>query len=95
MDARAGNDRLAERAKHLQFVSRVPMLCECSDSSCRTIVMISLPDYHEIRREPDRFMTAPGHKLQGADEVVLQREGQDYTIQRVALCEKKRTKTGS
>jgi len=77
MDARAGNDRLAERAERLQFVSRVPMLCECGSPRCRTIVMISLSDYHEIRRNPDSFMTAPGHGLEGA---TLEREGPGYTV---------------
>lgn len=81
MDARAGNDRLAERAEHLQFVSRVPMLCECSDPGCRTIVMIRLPDYHQIRRDRDNFITAPGHQIEGAEGHALYR-GCDYTIQR-------------
>ena len=79
MDARAGNDRIAEQAERLQFVSRVPMLCECSDRFCRTIVMISLPDYHEIRRDSDSFITAPGHEAEGAK---LEREGPGYAIRR-------------
>jgi hypothetical protein len=79
MDAREGNDRLAERAEHLQFVSRVPMMCECSDPGCRTLVMISLSAYREVRRDPGNFMTAPGHGVEGAE---LQREEADYTILR-------------
>jgi len=79
MDARAGNDRLAERAERLQFVSRVPMLCECSDPRCRTTVMISLHDYHQIRRSSGSFMTAPGHQVEGA---TLEREGPGYTVRR-------------
>jgi hypothetical protein len=82
MDVRAGNDRVAERAEHLQFVSRVPMLCECSAPGCRTIVMISLPDYHEVRDDPDNFLTAPGHTVEGAEGAALQPDGRDYTIQR-------------
>jgi hypothetical protein len=82
MDAREGNDRLVERAEHLQFVSRVPMMCECSDPACRTPVMISLSAYRELRRDPENYMTAPGHGLEGAE---LRREEADYTILRVRL----------
>ena len=66
MDARKANDRIAERAEQLRFVSRVPMLCECAEPGCRTIVMISLQDYREIRRR-ERVLTAPGHDADGAD----------------------------
>jgi hypothetical protein len=61
MDARKANDRIAQKAEQLRFVSRVPMLCECSRPDCRTIVMIALEDFYEIRRTGDGFVTAPGH----------------------------------
>lgn len=61
MDAREANDRIAEKARRLQFLSRVPMVCECSDPDCRTIVMIGLPEYRELRRDPDLILSAPGH----------------------------------
>jgi|GEM_PF-2118403 len=61
MDARQANDRIAEKAKRLRFVSRVPMLCECSDSGCRTVVMVRLEDYHAIREDDEAILTAPGH----------------------------------
>ena len=56
------------------------MLCECSDPGCRTIVMIRLPDYHEIRRDRDNFITAPGHQIEGAEDALYR--GREYTIQR-------------
>lgn len=67
LDARAGNDRIAEKAKRLQFLSRVPMLCECSAADCHTIVMVSLDEYEEIRRDPDNFLVAPGHELESSE----------------------------
>ena len=60
IDARQANDRIAAKAEQLRFVSGVPMLCECSDRSCRAVVMIRLEDYRAIRRA-DAFLTAPGH----------------------------------
>jgi hypothetical protein len=65
MDARKANDRIAMKAEQLRFVSRVPMLCECSTPDCRTIVMIALGDYYEICLEGGSVI-APGHQREGA-----------------------------
>ena len=78
-DARRANDRIAEKAHQLRFVSRVPMLCECSRPGCRTIVMVSLDDYREIRRTEDSFFIAPGHD---AGEAVLESETPSYDVHR-------------
>jgi len=48
----------------MRFVSRVPMLCECSDRNCRTVVMIGLEDYYAIRRDDAALLTAPGHSVE-------------------------------
>lgn len=64
MDARQANDRIAEKAERLRFVSRVPMLCECSDPDCRTVVMVRLEDYHAIRCDRDALLVAPGHSVE-------------------------------
>ena len=67
MDARRANDRIAEKAEQLRFVSRVPMLCECSRPGCRTVVMIGLDEFREIRRTGGTF-TAPGHEADQDDD---------------------------
>lgn len=64
-EVRSANDRIAKRAARLHFVSRVPMLCECSDPGCQSFVLISLGRYAELRKEG--FLTAPGHTLEGAE----------------------------
>jgi hypothetical protein len=79
MDARKANDRIAQKAEQLRFVSRVPMLCECSTPGCRSIVMVALGDYHEIRLTEDSFITAPGH---GVDEAELESQNRDYDVRR-------------
>ena len=66
--ARQSNERIAERAAQLHFVSRVPMLCECSDGECGQIVLLTLEDYREVRREAD-FLTAPAHAVDGASPI--------------------------
>lgn len=77
MDARAANDRIARQAERLRFISRVPMLCECDRSRCRTIVMITLDDYYDLRRDPTNILTAPNHQVAGTD---LRAERGDYAI---------------
>ena len=80
MDARRANDRIAEKAEQLRFVSRVPMLCECATPSCRTIVMIGLGDYHALRRSEDSVLTAPGHHVEGA---ALETQTSEYEVRRL------------
>lgn len=80
MDARRANDRIAEKADQLRFVSRVPMICECSAPDCRAVVMIGLGAYREIRRDPHAVLTAIGHEVEGTE---LQEETSTYTIRRV------------
>lgn len=81
LDARAANDRIAEKAHRLQFHSRVPMLCECDSQGCHTLLMVSLPEYEQIRSDADNFLTAPGHVIDGARSVE-RRSG--YAVRRVA-----------
>jgi hypothetical protein len=80
MDARKANDRIAEKADQLRFVSRVPMLCECSTPDCRAVVMVALGDYREIRRTEDSFLTAPGHDAEGA----LESQTSSYEVHRAS-----------
>jgi hypothetical protein len=79
MDARKANDRIARKAEQLRFVSRVPMLCECRAPDCRTIVMVYLGDYYEVRLTEDSFITAPGH---GAADARLESQNQGYDVRR-------------
>jgi hypothetical protein len=59
--ARASNDRVAQAAYQLRFVSRVPFLCECDDPSCDEIVLLELDEYEHARSERGRPITALGH----------------------------------
>jgi hypothetical protein len=71
--ARQSNERIAEQAERLHFVSRVPMLCECSDGECHRIVLVALDDYRAARCEAD-FLTAPGHQIEGGTAVAREPE---------------------
>lgn len=69
---RRSNERIAEQAERLRFVSRVPMLCECSDPSCRRIFLIELERYRAIRA--DGHLTAPGHTIDGHEHILEEGE---------------------
>jgi hypothetical protein len=79
MDARAANDRIADKAEQLRFHSRVPMMCECSDTDCRSLVMVWLKEYRALRQDPSKFLTARGHD---ADRGDLLTETPEYEIRR-------------
>ena len=61
---RCANERIerAAQSHHFHASQRVPFICECSDPSCRELVMLSLIDYEALRAHPDRFFLAAGHE---------------------------------
>ena len=63
--ARQSNERIAEKAARFRFVSRVPMLCECSDPTCQQIYLIELDRYREIQHSG--YLTLPDHTVEGAE----------------------------
>ena len=77
MDARKANDRIADKAELLRFVSRVPMLCECSDPACQSIFLIELDRYQELRE--NGYLTSPGHTLDGCEQTARE---DGYWVQR-------------
>ena len=80
---RHANDQIAKQAARYQFVSPAPMLCECGNPGCTTMVPVTLDTYTELRRDPYAFLTAPGHTLRGGS--TLQRNQADYWLQRRAF----------
>ena len=40
----------------------VPFICECARESCTDVLLIELPEYEAVRRNPRRFLHAPGHE---------------------------------
>ena len=61
---RTRNERLRHSARSYRFeaATRVPFICECSDTSCREVVMLRLDEYERIRSHPSRFLLAAGHE---------------------------------
>jgi hypothetical protein len=58
----------------------IPFLCECSDRGCFGRIPLTIDEYDEARAGPQRYLTASGHQVDGA-QVIAQGE-------RFALAEK-------
>jgi len=69
---RDANQRIVAAAGEIGVDPRaVPFICECAEASCTDVLLIELEDYAAVRRNPRRFIHAPGH-LDDVSEVVEQ-----------------------
>jgi hypothetical protein len=62
--AQQANERIADKAVRLRFVSRLPLHCECSDPNCDELILIE-PAAYRAAVEDGCFLTAPGHGVLG------------------------------
>lgn len=73
---RDANENIEAAAASLGHTGRVPFICECPDRACTTIVPLTADEYAEVRSQPRRFFTAPGHEaasVQSRAGVVVER----------------------
>ncbi|MFL5920877.1 MAG: hypothetical protein ACJ75Q_13700 [Gaiellaceae bacterium] len=77
---RSANDRIAEKGRELGWRFPVPFLCECSERRCFARVELTLEEYEQLRSHAQRYLTVPGHEVDGA--VLLEQN------ERVAYAEK-------
>ena len=70
---RSVNDRIAEKGWQLGWRFPGPFLCECSDMHCFARLELTLEAYEELRSNPQRYLTVPGHEVAEA-KVIEQTE---------------------
>jgi hypothetical protein len=77
---REANLRIVEEAQRLGFEAddRIPLLCECLDSSCTSTTRLSTTEFKRLARAEHRFLTVPGHQLLPGQRVV--EENDRYAI---------------
>ena len=46
---REANERIRSAAVECGVNGQVPFICECADPECRAILLLTLPEYEEIR----------------------------------------------
>ena len=63
---RSANDRIAEKGRELGWRFPIPFLCECSERRCFGRIELTLEEYEQLRSHPQRYLTLPGHEVEGA-----------------------------
>jgi hypothetical protein len=48
-------------------------VCECGHLGCNATVEMTISAYEEVRSGFDRFLVAPGHEIEGIEEVIERR----------------------
>jgi hypothetical protein len=77
---REANEGIRAAAEQHGMEDRIPFICECADTRCTTIVQLSLPKYEEVRADPRRFVTAPGHESGPEDRTRVVESGDGYDV---------------
>lgn len=62
---RAANDRIAVRARELDWREPLLLLCECSDRRCFAKLRVTPEEYEAVRAHPEQYLLEPGHDLSG------------------------------
>ena len=75
---REANEQIHEAAVELlEARAPAPFICECSDTACRDVLLLSLDDYTFARADDARFILADGHPH---GEAELLRSGEGWAI---------------
>jgi hypothetical protein len=55
-------------------------LCECSNIACDVRLPLTLAAYEDVRKDPTRFIVAPGHELPEIEVVLSHAEGYQVVV---------------
>jgi hypothetical protein len=59
------------------------VVCECGNASCVERFVVSNDEYERARKDPRRFLVAPGHEIPDV-EIVIDRRETHYLIEKNA-----------
>lgn len=76
------NERIADIAATHDDDHLYEFLCECSNVDCALRLPLTLAVYEGVRREPTRFVVAPGHELPEIEDVLSRGEGYQVVTKR-------------
>jgi hypothetical protein len=83
---RDANERIDAAGEKLAIRGPVPFICECGDRTCTQIVRLMPDAYANIREDPRRFFTVPGHESIAVDTnagVVVARENGYVIVEKI------------
>jgi hypothetical protein len=74
---RDANERIKRAAEEYDVTGPLPFICECADPECRSVVLLTMSEYEEIRAHPAHFVNLPEHAegAQGHAEIVRTAHG--------------------
>ena len=49
---------------------RFTILCECGRRECFDLIELTLAEYEDLRRDPNRFAVAPGHQIHAIERTI-------------------------
>jgi hypothetical protein len=71
------NLRIAELEEGMFADDPLPLICECANTGCTTVLEVDSGTFRTVRENPRLFLVAPGHEPEG--ETVVGR-GAGYFI---------------
>lgn len=76
---RAANERIEDAGAQLRAAEPLPFICECADTNCRELILLTRPEYEAVRRHSTWFAVATGHEggSDSASRIVEQRDAYD------------------
>jgi hypothetical protein len=66
---REANEKISAKGEDLNFVGKIPFLCECEEPNCTEVVRLEYAEYERARTNPRYFLLSPGHETRGAQPV--------------------------
>lgn len=63
---RHANERVVAKVGELEADYPIPLLCECRDPHCFAPISLTLNEYEQVRADPRRYLTIPGHETRAA-----------------------------
>jgi hypothetical protein len=79
---RAVNEQIEGLNKRLEERGAMEVVCECGDGQCVERLPISMDDYERVRKDPRRFVIAPGHDIPDV-ETVLERHDAFHIVEKI------------
>lgn len=75
---RDANEVIRSKAGDLELGGgdRAPFLCECADTGCTEVILLTIDDYEAVRADPHTFAIVRGHEAM-ASETVVRRIGRE------------------
>jgi hypothetical protein len=77
---RAANERIEATAEEYAVAGPIPFICECADTTCTDVVLVTLTQYERIRAHPTHFLNLPGHELPAKEHVDVVRREPAYVV---------------